>query len=230
MFRATSVTEGAAVVLVEDERELADEISFELQSGGYRVQVFETAADGLKAVRAGGVSVLVVDRMLNGEDGLTIVETLRGEGNAMPVLVISALSSVDDRIIGLKAGGDDYLIKPFAVRELAARVEALLRRGGDPRLTLLQVGPLEMDLVERSVKRDGQRVELLPREFKLLEYFMRRPGQIVTRQMLLEDVWNYKFMLQTNVVDVHIGNLRKKLELGRRQTFHRQCTRRRLQA
>ena len=144
MFRETKIIEGAPVILVEDERELAEEIRFELQSGGHPVQIFETAADGLKAARAGGVSVLVVDRMLNGEDGLTIVETLRGEGNATPVLVISALSSVDDRIMGLKAGGDDYLIKPFAIRELAARVEALLRRGGDPRLTRLQAGPLEM--------------------------------------------------------------------------------------
>ena len=219
MFRETKIIEGAPVILVEDERELAEEIRFELQSGGHPVQIFETAADGLKAARAGGVSVLVVDRMLNGEDGLTIVETLRGEGNATPVLVISALSSVDDRIMGLKAGGDDYLIKPFAIRELAARVEALLRRGGDPRLTRLQAGPLEMDLVERTVKRDGQAVDLLPREFKLLEYFMRRPGQIVTRQMLLEDVWNYKFMLQTNVVDVHIGNLRKKLDAGDGRRF-----------
>jgi two-component system, OmpR family, response regulator len=126
--------------------------------------------------------------------------------------VISALSSVDDRINGLKAGGDDYLIKPFDIRELTARVEALLRRGGDTRLTRLQVGALEMDLVERTVRCDGRLVDLLPREFTLLEYFMRRPGQIVTRAMLLEDVWNFKFMAQTNVVDVQIGNLRRKLD------------------
>ena len=122
------------------------------------------------------------------------------------------MSSVDDRIRGLKAGGDDYLVKPFDVRELAARVEALLRRGGDPRATQLQAGDLVMDLVERQVRCAGRSVDLLPREFKLLEYFMRRPGQIVTRTMLLEDVWNFKFLAQTNVVDVQIGNLRRKLD------------------
>ena len=219
MLETDKSLHGAPVIVIEDEAELAEEIRIELQSAGHPVQLCAGAADGLAAARGGGGSVLVVDRMLNGEDGLSIIETLRGEGNATPVLVISALSSVDDRIMGLKAGGDDYLIKPFAVRELAARVEALLRRGGDPRVTRLQVGPLEMDLVERSLKRDGQPIELLPREFKLLEYFMRRPGQIVTRQMLLEDVWNYKFMLQTNVVDVHIGNLRKKLDGGDGRRF-----------
>jgi two-component system, OmpR family, response regulator len=150
--------------------------------------------------------------MLQGQDGLSIIEALRAEGNATPALVISALSSVDDRITGLKAGGDDYLVKPFDIRELSARVEALLRRGGDARLTRLQVGPLEMDLVERSVRCDSKAVDLLPREFTLLEYFMRRPGQVVTRAMLLEDVWNFNFMAQTNVVDVQIGNLRRKLD------------------
>jgi len=156
---------------------------------------------------------------LRGEDGLSLVETLRGEGNLAPVLVISALSTVDDRIRGLKAGGDDYLVKPFALPELSARVEALLRRGAATRATRLKVGPLELDLVEREARRDGERVELLPREFKLLEYFMRRPGQIVTRAMLLEDVWNYKFLPQTNVVDVHIGNLRRKLDAGDGRRF-----------
>ncbi len=126
--------------------------------------------------------------------------------------MISALSTVDDRIIGLKAGGDDYLVKPFDVRELSARLEALLRRRGDDRVTRLSCGDLEMDLVERRVTCAGQPVALLPREFRLLEYFMRRPGQVATRAMLLEDVWNFKFMAQTNVVDVQIGNLRRKLD------------------
>jgi two-component system, OmpR family, response regulator len=141
-------------------------------------------------------------------------EALREEGNPTPVLVISALSSVDDRIRGLKAGGDDYLVKPFELRELTARVEALLRRIPDSRVTRLRAGPLEVDLVERSVRRGDRRIDLLPREFKLLEYFMRRPNQIVTRAMLLEDVWNYKFLPQTNVVDVHISNLRRKIDAG----------------
>jgi two-component system OmpR family response regulator len=150
--------------------------------------------------------------MLHGRDGLRIIETIRQEGSATPVLVISALSSVDDRIRGLKAGGDDYLIKPFALSELVARVEALLRRAEHSRATRLRVGVLELDLVERQARRDGERVDLLPREFTLLEYFMRRPGEVVTREMLLADVWNYKFRPQTNVVDVHIGNLRRKLD------------------
>jgi two-component system OmpR family response regulator len=199
------------ILVVEDERDLAEEIRLELQANGHQVQLSETVDEGLRAARL-GAAVLIVDRMLHGEDGLSIIETLRGEGNATPALVISALSSVDERINGLKAGGDDYLVKPFEIRELSARVEALMRRGGDSRITRLQVGALELDLVERTVRGDGTLVELLPREFMLLEYFMRRPGQIVTRQMLLEDVWNFKFVAQTNVVDVQIGNLRRKLD------------------
>jgi two-component system, OmpR family, response regulator len=203
-----------AVLVIEDERGLAEEIRYELQAEGYPVELAETRAEGLRAARAGGAAVLVVDRMLHGEDGLSILATLREEGNATPILVISALSSVDDRIRGLKAGGDDYLVKPFELRELTARVEALSRRIADARATRLHVGPLQMDLVDRAVWRGERRIDLLPREFKLLEYFMRRPNQIVTRAMLLEDVWNYKFLPQTNVVDVHIGNLRRKIDVG----------------
>jgi len=209
--RWTDAHAGSPVLVVEDERELAEEIRLELQASGHQVQLSETVDDGLRAARS-GAAVLVIDRMLHGEDGLSIIETLRGEGNATPALVISALSSVDERINGLKAGGDDYLVKPFDIRELTARVEALLRRGGDARQTRLQVGALEMDLVERTVQRDGKLIDLLPREFALLEYFMRRPDRIVTRAMLLEDVWNFKFMAQTNVVDVQVGNLRRKLD------------------
>src|SRR5271166_2738552 len=191
---------GPPVLVVEDERDLAEEIRLELQASGHPVQLSETVDDALRTARSGGPAVLVIDRMLHGEDGLSIIETLRGEGNATPALVISALSSVDERINGLKAGGDDYLVKPFDIRELTARVEALLRRGGETRQTRLQVGALEMDLVDRTVRCDSKLLDLLPREFTLLEYFMRRPGQIVTRAMLLEDVWNFKFMAQTNVV------------------------------
>jgi two-component system OmpR family response regulator len=213
--RPTGPSAWPPILVVEDERDLAEEISLELQASGHPVQLSETVEDGLRAARS-GASVLVIDRMLHGEDGLSIIETLRDEGNATPALVISALSSVDERINGLKAGGDDYLVKPFEIRELTARVEALLRRGGDTRKTRLQVGALEMDLVARTVLCDGKPVSLLPREFKLLEYFIRRPGQIVTRAMLLEDVWNFKFMAETNVVDVQIGNLRRKLDPVRR--------------
>jgi two-component system, OmpR family, response regulator len=207
-----NASESARILVVEDERDLAEDIRLELEASGYSVQLSETVEEGMRLARSGAVSVLVIDRMLNGADGLTIVETLRREGATTPALVISALTSVDERVHGLKAGGDDYLAKPFAIRELAARVEALMRRGGDPRVTRLHVGDLEMDLVERAVRCEGKPVDLLPREFKLLEYFMRRPGQIVTRAMLLEDVWNFKFLAQTNVVDVQIGNLRRKLD------------------
>src|SRR5271165_4080946 len=210
--RQADAPSGLPVLVVEDERDLAEEIRLELQASGHPVQLSETVDDALRTARSGGPAVLVIDRMLHGEDGLSIIETLRGEGVATPVLVISALSSVDERIHGLKAGGDDYLVKPFDVRELTARVEALLRRRGDARATWLRAGDIEMDLVERKVRCAGRAVDLLPREFKLLEYFMRRPGQIVTRSMLLEDVWNFKFMAQTNVVDVQIGNLRRKLD------------------
>ncbi len=209
--RWTDALAGPPILVVEDERDLAEEIRLELQASGHPVRLSETVDEALGAARS-GAAVLVIDRMLHGEDGLTIIEALRGEGNATPALVISALSSVDERINGLKAGGDDYLVKPFDMRELTARVEALLRRGGDTRQTRLQVGALEMDLVERTARCDGKLIDLLPREFALLEYFMRRPGQIVTRAMLLEDVWNFKFMAQTNVVDVQIGNLRRKLD------------------
>jgi two-component system, OmpR family, response regulator len=204
--------EGAPILVVEDERDLAEAIRRELEANGHTITLVDTVENALEAARTGAARVLVIDRMLHGEDGLSIVEKLRGDGNSTPVLVISGMSSVDDRIRGLKAGGDDYLVKPFDVRELAARVEALLRRGGDPRATQLQAGDLVMDLVERQVRCAGRSVDLLPREFKLLEYFMRRPGQIVTRTMLLEDVWNFKFLAQTNVVDVQIGNLRRKLD------------------
>jgi len=210
---------GAPVLLIEDEAELATEITAELRQSGYAVACAQSLGEGLDAVRNGEAAVLVVDRMLHGEDGLALVETLRKEGNSVPVLVISALSTVDDRIRGLKAGGDDYLVKPFALPELSARVEALLRRGVGSRATLLKVGTLELDLVEREARRNGERIELQPREFKLLEYFMRRPGQVITRAMLLEDVWNYKFVPQTNLIDVHIGNLRRKLDPGGGRRF-----------
>ncbi len=172
-----------------------------------------TAEAGLEAARAGGFSLLVVDRMLPGLDGLSLIERLRAEALHMPVLVVSALDAVDDRVRGLKAGGDDYLTKPFALVELAARVEALLRRPADARETVLRRGALEVDLIERTVRRSGELVELLPREFRLLVYLMRRPGQLVTRDMLLEDVWHYRFLPQTtNLVDVHLGKLRRKID------------------
>jgi len=205
------------VLLVGNDLDAADEIRFHLQASGHPVWLSQTTHDALRAARSGWPSVLVVDRAVNGEDGLSIVETLRREGNFTPILVVGPPSSVDERINGLKAGADDYLVKPFDARELAARVEAVLRRAGDPRARL-EFGELEMDLVERKVRCAGRSVDLLPTEFKLLEYMMRRPGQAVSRAKLLEDVWNSKFDARSNVVDVHIGNLRRKLDpIGERQ-------------
>src|SRR6202161_1497300 len=200
------------VLVIENDRELAEEIRLELEAGGHAVQVAETLTEGLRAARSGDASVLVVDRLLDGENGLSIIEALRGEGKWTPALAISELTSVDERIAGLKAGCDDYLVKPFDVRELTARVEALLRRGGDMGVIRLRVGDLEMDLIDRTVRYEGRLVDLVPREFKLLEYFMRSPTQPVPREMLLEDVWNFQPPAYTNVVDVQIGNLRRKLD------------------
>jgi two-component system OmpR family response regulator len=157
---------------------------------------------------------IILDRMLpGGIDGLRLLETLRAQDNATPVVFLSALGQVDDRVKGLKAGGDDYIVKPFAFAELLARVEALTRRGKtDGPTTKLSVGDLEMDLLSRGVRRGGQKIDLQPREFRLLEYLMRHAGQVVTRTMLLEGVWDYHFDPQTNVIDVHVSRLRQKID------------------
>jgi len=155
---------------------------------------------------------MIVDRLLPGMDGLTVIESLRKDQVRTPVLVLSALGAVDDRVRGLRMGGDDYLTKPFAVVELIARIEALLRRPPETRETTLQVGPLELDLIERTAKRGERTIDLLPREFRLLEYMMRRSDQLLTRAMLLEEVWNYKFVPATNLVDVHMGRVRHKVD------------------
>jgi two-component system OmpR family response regulator len=203
---------GSLVLLVEDDRELAGAIRLDIEARGHTVHIAETMAEGLRAARSGDVAALIIDRLMDGENGLSIIETLRSEGKWTPALVISGLASVDERIAGLRSGCDDYLVKPFDVRELTARVEALLRRGGDVGVVRLRVSDLEMDLIERTVRFEGRLVDLVPREFKLLEYFMRRPGETVTRAMLLEDVWNFQPPAYTNVVDVQVGNLRRKLD------------------
>ncbi|MBB2205089.1 response regulator transcription factor [Gluconacetobacter takamatsuzukensis] len=200
------------VLLVEDDGKIAQEVAEELESRGFAVCHADTGPGGLAAALAETFDVMIVDRMLPEMDGLTLIETLRGRQVSIPVLVLSALSAVDDRVSGLKAGGDDYLTKPFAMEELAARLEALMRRPNNTRETMLHAGSLSMDLIERTVTRDGQPIDLLPREFRLLEYLMRRPNQVLTRTMLLEDVWNYRFIPQTNLVDVHIGKLRRKID------------------
>jgi two-component system OmpR family response regulator len=200
------------LLLIEDDKETADEIRSELGERGFDVDWAANGIEGLDKARSGTAAAMIVDRLLPGMDGLTIIEALRQEGVRTPVLVLSALGAVDDRVRGLRAGGDDYLTKPFATVELIARVEALLRRPAETRGTLLQVGPLELDLIERTAKRGQRVIDLLPREFKLLEYMMRRKDQLLTRAMLLEEVWKYKFVPQTNLVDVHMGRLRRKVD------------------
>jgi two-component system, OmpR family, response regulator len=204
-------THPRTIVLVEDETEMVNEIRGELEARGYLVRA-ASIAEAADAARVGDAAMMVMDRIVFGEDSLVTLEALRKEGVKVPVLVISALSSVDEKVKGLKAGGDDYLTKPFAMVELLARVEAMLRRLEDVRTTKLRVGDIEMDLIEKSVYRGDARIDLLPREFRLLEYFLRHPGRVITRAMLLEDVWQYHFSLETNVVDVHISNLRKKID------------------
>jgi two-component system OmpR family response regulator len=205
-------SERVCLLLIEDEPGIAQEIIMHLGSCGFLVRHAESGDVGLEAARHDSAALLIVDRMLSGVDSLPFIETLRREGIRIPVLFLSALASVDDRIHGLKAGGDDYLTKPFAMDELTARVEALLRRSAGSQSTLLRVGPLEMDLVGRTVRRGERALDLLPREFKLLEYLMRHPGETVTRAMLLENVWHYNFPVQTNLVDVHLGKLRRKID------------------
>ena len=186
-----------------------------LREAGHTVEHAANGRDGLFSAASESYDVIVMDRMLPGNiDGLGIIEALRKAGNRTPILILSALNDVDERIKGLKSGGDDYLTKPFALGELLARVDALGRRGGDPGTErVLQVGDLRMDLLSRRVTRGSRPVTLQPREFKLLEYLMRHAEQVVTRTMLLEAVWDYNFDPQTNVVDVHISKLRQKIEL-----------------
>ncbi len=202
----------AAILLVEDDVAIAEDTTNELEAFGYAVTWCATAEDALIAAEATAFDLLLVDRMLPQMDGLTLVGHLRARNPRLPVIILSALDAVEERVTGLKAGGDDYLIKPFALTELAARIQAQLRRPTETRDSVLQQGPLVADLIERTVTSAGQPVELLPREFQLLVYFMRRPGQLVTRGMLLEDVWNYRFLPQTNLVDVHLGKLRRKID------------------
>ena len=200
------------VLLVEDEVEIQGFLQRSLTEAGYQV---EAAADAKNAERMSLESVhdiLIVDLGLPDEDGLSLILRLRQLGLRAPVLILSARRSVDDRVRGLEQGGDDYLTKPFAMVELSARVEAMLRRLDDVRTTKLHVGDLEMDLIEKTVHRGDARIDLLPREFRLLEYFLRHPGRVITRAMLLQEVWQYHFSLETNVVDVHISNLRKKID------------------
>src|ERR1700683_1795887 len=204
------------ILVVEDDKDVAGFVVRGLKEAGHLVDNAENGRDGLFMAASENFDAIVLDRMLpGGIDGLKILETWRAQKNPGPVMILSALAEVDERVKGLKAGGDDYLTKPFAFAELLARVEALSRRGkSEGPLTKLVVEDLELDLLSRKVKRASQKIDLQPREFRLLEYLMRHAGQVVTRTMLLENVWDYHFDPQTNVIDVHISRLRSKIDKG----------------
>jgi two-component system OmpR family response regulator len=203
------------VLLIEDDTEAARFLIKGLRDSGYTVEHAAEGRAGLAQAGSGRYDLVITDRMLPHVDGLAIIEAMRARGIATPVLVLSALGGVDDRIRGLKAGGDDYLTKPFAFAELLARMEALLRRHPSaPNATRLKVEDLEFDLLARRVSRGGREVELTGRELKLLEYLMRRAGQVVTRTMLLEGVWDLHFDPQSNLIDVHISRLRQAIDRG----------------
>ena len=203
------------LLVIEDDPVAREYLCKALKESGHVVDVVDDGMQGLQRATSEPFDVLIVDRMLPSLDGLTVIETLRKSGNDTPVLIVSALGEVDERVRGLRSGGDDYLIKPYAFAELLARVEVLAgRRSGDGPVTRLEVADLELDLLSRSVKRAGESIELQAREFKLLEYLMRHAGQVVTRTMLLEAVWDFHFDPRTNVIDVHISRLRRKIDKG----------------
>jgi two-component system OmpR family response regulator len=204
------------ILLVEDDVEAARHVLQGLRESGYAAELCSDGREGLSRAAGGHYDLLIVDRMLPHMDGLSIVTTLRQKGDRTPVLLLSALGTVGDRVDGLRAGGDDYLIKPFAFVELLARVEALLRRhaiDGAPSAAL-RVGDLELDALARRVTRAGRDITLTAKEFQLLEFLMRRAGQVVTRTMLLEAVWNLHFDPQTNLIDVHMSRLRAAVDRG----------------
>ena len=206
------------ILVVEDDPATADYLAKGLAETGYAVEPCRDGRDGLFLASEGVFDLIVADRMLPGLDGLAMVSAIRAAGIATPVLMLTALASIDDRVDGLRAGADDYLCKPFSFAELSARIEALVRRAdraaAEPARTKLQVGDLEIDLLGRAVARGGRAIHLGAREFSLLEFLARNAGQVVTRTMMLEKIWNYHFDPGSNVVDVHIGRLRRKLEDG----------------
>ncbi|MCR4268384.1 response regulator transcription factor [Nitratireductor sp. ZSWI3] len=203
------------ILVIEDDREAADYLKNALTEAGHTADVARDGDSGFSMAETGSYDIYVIDRMLPRRDGLSIITELRKGGNETPALILSALGEVDDRVTGLRAGGDDYLTKPYAFSELLARIEVLKRRAGAKEIeTVYRVGDLELDRLSHTVRRSGQEIALQPREFRLLEYMMRHAGQVVTRTMLLENVWDYHFDPQTNVIDVHISRLRGKIEKG----------------
>ncbi len=203
------------ILIIEDDDNTASYLRKGLTESGHTVDRSIDGKDGLFMAMEGDYDLMIVDRMLPALDGLSLIRSLRAANRKIPALILSALGEVDDRVEGLQAGGDDYLVKPFAFAELLARIEALTRRSDtqSPE-TLLRVGDLELNLLSRTVRRAGRAVDLQPREFRLLEYLMRHADQVVTRTMLLENVWDYHFDPQTNVIDVHISRLRTKIDKG----------------
>src|SRR6476659_10505803 len=201
------------ILVVEDDPETAGQVVESLTTGGYQVDLATSGNEALSRGVASDYAVITIDRMLPDIDGITVMRQLRDDGIAAPVLIISALGEVDDRVRGLRAGGDDYLVKPFSFVELLARVEALARRSATVvKETVLRVGDLELDLVSRTVNRGGRAVELLPREFQVLEYLVRNEGHVVPRAMLLEHVWDLHFDPTTNIIDVYVGRVRRKVD------------------
>ena len=201
------------ILAIEDDPETGRQLVDHLAIHGYHVDLAANGKDGLQLALSGEYTVLTIDRMLPGMDGLAIVRRLRDAGILTPALIISALGEIDDRVRGLRSGGDDYLIKPFAFTELLARIEALARRSTTlVKETILRVGDLELDLVSRTVNRAGREIELLPREFQVLEYLVRNEGQVVPRAMLLQHVWDLHFDPTTNIIDVYVGRVRRKVD------------------
>lgn len=209
------VVEGARrrILIIEDDPETAEQLRDSLVTNGYHVDVTRNGDDGLRRGRTSPYAVMTIDRMLPGIDGITVIQRLRQDGIITPALIISALGEIDDRVRGLRAGGDDYMVKPFAFAELLARVEALARRSTTVLTeTVLRVGDLTLDLVSRTVSRRGREIELLPREFKVLEYLVRNEGRVVARAMLLQHVWDLHFDPTTNIIDVYVGRVRRKID------------------
>ena len=201
------------VLVIEDDAETAEQLVDCLKTSGYRVDLAADGEEGLRLALAIDYVVMTVDRMLPRIDGLEVIRRLRENGVATPALILSALGEVDDRVRGLRAGGDDYLVKPFAFREMLARVDALARRSATlVKETMLRIGDLEIDLLARVARRRGRAIELLPREFRLLAYLARNAGQVVSRTMLLHHVWDLHFDPTTNVIDVYVGRVRRKID------------------
>jgi two-component system OmpR family response regulator len=201
------------ILVIEDDPETAEQLVDFLETRGYATDLGADGNEGLRLAQSAPYAVIVIDRMLPGIDGIAVIRRLREAGTVTPALIVSALGEVDDRVRGLRAGGDDYLVKPFAFVELLARVEALARRSATVvKETVLRVGDLELDLVSRTVNRGGREVELLPREFQVLEYLVRNEGHVVPRAMLLEHVWDLHFDPTTNIIDVYVGRVRRKVD------------------